>query len=82
MRYCTDYVGLSCVDGSCPIANADEYEERGMDVIKKCKDCFYHKGCKDCALAGTNLCRERTGLSGVSDAVRPADRNEESDITA
>lgn len=40
MKQCRNYVGVPCVNGSCPIANADEYEERCMDVIKKCEDCF------------------------------------------
>lgn len=55
-KRCPDYVGIACVDGSCPIANSDEYEERCMDVIKKCDDCFCYRGCKDCALAGTKYC--------------------------
>lgn len=41
VQKCKNYVGVACVDGSCPIANAEEYEERCMDVIKKCDDCFF-----------------------------------------
>lgn len=26
-KICKDYVGTACVDGSCPIANREEYEE-------------------------------------------------------
>ena len=33
MGRCKDYVGVACVDGSCPKANAEEYAERCMDVI-------------------------------------------------
>lgn len=55
-KRCKSYVGLACVDGSCPIANAEEYAERCMDVISKCDDCFYYEGCKDCALADTDYC--------------------------
>lgn len=55
-KFCSSYVGVSCVDGSCPIANADEYEERCMDVVYKCKDCWMYKGCEDCALNGTEYC--------------------------
>lgn len=49
MKICKGYLGLACVDGSCPIANAEEYVERCMDVIKKCDDCPFYKGCEDCA---------------------------------
>lgn len=57
-KICGDYVGIACVDGSCPIANADIYAEYGMDVISRCEDCWMRKGCEDCALYGTDLCPE------------------------
>lgn len=56
MKRCSNYVGLACVDGSCPVANADIYLSRCMEVIKSCNECFYYKGCEDCALAGTEYC--------------------------
>ena len=56
MKICQGYVGLACVDGSCPKANAEEYEERCMDVVKNCNDCHYYKGCDDCALFNTAHC--------------------------
>lgn len=58
---CKDYVGVACVDGSCPKANAEEYAERGMDVIRNCIDCCYYKGCEDCALYNTKYCDVKTG---------------------
>ena len=61
IKHCKNYVGVSCVDGSCPIANAEEREEREercMDVIRKCKDCWMYKGCEDCGLNGTEYCEE------------------------
>lgn len=58
MEHCKSYVGVSCVDGTCPIANMEEYEERCMDVLKKCKDCWLYKGCEDCALYGTEHCEK------------------------
>lgn len=67
-KRCSDYVGVSCVDGSCPIANSDEYEERCMDVIKKCDDCFCYKGCEDCALAGTKYCTDKDQRGAVDNA--------------
>lgn len=56
MNRCKGYVGVACVDGSCPIANREEYEERCMDVIENCKECWRYKGCEDCALDGTEYC--------------------------
>lgn len=34
-------IPIQCVDGSCPIALSEEYEERGMDVIHSCAECPY-----------------------------------------
>lgn len=48
MDICDAYFGVACIDGSCPIANADEYNERGYDVIYNCNLCWYYKGCEDC----------------------------------
>lgn len=50
-EYCPDYVGVACVDGTCPVANCEEYTERCMPVISCCRDCFYYKGCEDCAIS-------------------------------
>lgn len=55
MKYCKGYVGVACVDGTCPKANREEYEERGIPV-PKCADCWLYKGCEDCALDGTEHC--------------------------
>ena len=51
LNRCDSYVGVSCVDGSCPKANYDEYVERCMDVIGDCNDCPYYSGCYDCIFA-------------------------------
>jgi len=47
------YIPVQCVDGSCPMALADEYEERDMDVVHSCEECGYddkkvieHDGCE------------------------------------
>lgn len=56
---CKSYVGLSCADGSCPIAIAEEYAEYGiacMYEIKGCDDCPYYNHCEDCAFYGTDIC--------------------------
>lgn len=60
MEFCESYVGAACVDGSCPIANREDYGEycavRGIDRFGICKNCWMYKGCDDCALYGTELC--------------------------
>ena len=54
-KLCSDYVGVACVNGSCP--NALLYDEPQLyaDIYgtykeTKCKDCSYNEQCKDCAL--------------------------------
>ena len=55
MNICDQYVGVSCIDGSCPIANEYKYAERAYDLILSCSDCPRRKGCEDCYLLG-NFC--------------------------
>lgn len=45
---CRNYCGVSCVNGTCPIANRDEYIERDIPVVWDCDYCHYYEGCKDC----------------------------------
>ena len=54
---CKDYVGVTCVNGGCPNAMADEYPEYGYEHCT-CEECGYYKGCEDCALAGTEHCNK------------------------
>jgi hypothetical protein len=65
-KKCEGYVGVACVDGTCPMANCEEYEERGMDVPRGCEYCWYYKGCEDCALADTEYCEKAGGVEGGS----------------
>ena len=55
-KYCKGYCGVSCVDGSCPIALREEYLERGYDLIRNCNECLYYHGCEDCCFFGTEYC--------------------------
>lgn len=57
-RRCKEYVGVACVDGSCPIARMEEYEERGVPIVENCQDCIYYKGCVDCDLKDTEYCEK------------------------
>lgn len=61
MLYCAYYVGLACIDQSCPKANQDIYENSCMDSTETCEDCPYYEGCKDCTLFGTSYCPEQNG---------------------
>ena len=63
-KRCKAYVGLTCVDGSCPVANYNYFIDNGMPDIaeifadtRKCIDCAYYQGCEDCALADTEYCQ-------------------------
>jgi len=61
---CMEYVGVACVDGTCPKANREEYEERCIPVVRDCRECHYYKGCEDCALYGTEYCDKSKSLEG------------------
>ena len=55
-KICHEYLGVACIDGTCPIANRQEYEERCIPTIRNCKECFYYEGCEDCYNKGTDYC--------------------------
>lgn len=63
-KICVTYTGIACVDGSCPKANAAEYAERCMDIVRNCIECPYYRGCEDCAFYGTELC-ERASKDNI-----------------
>ena len=56
--YCKSYVGVACIDGSCPIAQRGDHELMSIPVLYKCEDCWMYKGCEDCALEGTEMCEK------------------------
>lgn len=47
-RICPNYVGVTCIDGSCPRANIEKYIEYDIPYPKNCKECGYYYGCEDC----------------------------------
>lgn len=58
-KRCRDYVGVACIDGTCPKANVDEYIEYCIPVIKTCSECHFYKGCEDCMFVGMEYyCRD------------------------
>ena len=56
MKRCPNYTGVTCVNGNCPIALSDKYEEYGIPITNSCNNCFYYKGCEDCCFCGENGC--------------------------
>ena len=55
-RRCKGYCGVACVDGSCPIANFEEYADYDCIVVHNCNECHLYEGCDDCAFNGTTMC--------------------------
>lgn len=47
---CPDYVGVTCVNGYCPIALYEDFPEY-YEQQPSCKECAFYKGCIDCAFA-------------------------------
>ena len=47
MFNCDSYTGVTCVDGGCPDALAEEYSDYGY-AHTDCSECAYYRGCKDC----------------------------------
>ena len=33
---------VECVNGNCPIALSEEYEEYGIPVTHSCEECYYN----------------------------------------
>ena len=54
IKRCPEYIGVSCINGTCPMANQEEYEEYVIPVVRTCYECSYYRGCADCAGYGCN----------------------------
>lgn len=50
---CPDYVGVTCIDGSCPKA-LYEVNPQYYDLMPTCENCGFYKGCSDCAFASAD----------------------------
>lgn len=72
-KRCKGYCGVACIDGSCPMANREEYAERGYDIVNSCNDCHYYNGCEDCAFEGTEMCVNSTEESSEGKVKRKED---------
>ena len=66
MKYCKDYCGYSCTNGSCPKALYEEYSDR-MGEPDDCENCYCFRGCEDCiypelAEVDETECRKMHGM--------------------
>ena len=48
MERCPDYVGVACVDGSCPMIDRDDQWGYVRPILKSCEECYLYRGCVDC----------------------------------
>lgn len=55
MFNCDSYSGVTCVDGGCPDALAEEYSDYGY-THTDCSECAYYRGCKDCYFNRRSRC--------------------------
>lgn len=63
-KRCSQYCGITCVDGHCPNAlddmdrrsDTDAYAAYHLDKKLSCSKCGYYRGCEDCYFAGTDMC--------------------------
>lgn len=51
---CMNFCCVTCVNGSCPDALANEYPEYGYEHVV-CEECGYYN-CTDCDFYGTDMC--------------------------
>lgn len=56
IKLCRRYLGVHCIDGSCPRAMEEEYADRCMDIVTSCEECPFYYGCVDCGWWGTSIC--------------------------
>lgn len=52
---CPNYTGVTCVNGNCPNALANEFPEYGYKHLT-CEECGYYKGCDDCCFSDSGQC--------------------------
>ena len=55
-KYCKKYVGVMCVNGTCPITLANEHPEIYGNDNFTCEDCYACKGCEDCMFMSDEGC--------------------------
>lgn len=58
MKWCEGYVGISCIDGSCPMTGVEEWD---IDVVRSCRECFRYRGCSDCYFQNREECIVKGG---------------------
>lgn len=56
IKVCSDWCGSDCVNGSCPVANFQEFQERCYPLVHSCSECYLVKSCDSCIFEGSNDC--------------------------
>jgi len=56
INFCFAWCGSDCVDGSCPVANFQERQDRCYDLVFSCSDCYVYRSCDSCIFAGSDIC--------------------------
>lgn len=56
---CKSYVGISCVNGMCPMITEDDFGDYRNPLVDSCDECSLYEGCEDCALLGTEHCDDK-----------------------
>lgn len=59
---CSEYLGIACIDGTCPKIYRGEY----IPVLEDCADCGIYEGCEGCYFKGTKYCDKKdTEFKGI-----------------
>lgn len=53
---CSAWVGQDCINGTCPIANFAERQDRGYDLVYSCSECYEVKSCDSCIFEHSSDC--------------------------
>ena len=56
VNLCSAWCGSDCIDGTCPIANFADREERCYDLVHSCSDCYVAKSCDTCVFQDSPIC--------------------------
>lgn len=56
VNWCSAWCGSDCIDGTCPIANFAERQDRCYDLVSSCSECYVDKTCDSCVFQGSPIC--------------------------
>lgn len=64
---CERYLGVHCIDGSCPILLAEQFWKYDYEGPHSCEECWVYDGCKGCAWEDTSVCIKYKNTEGCGD---------------